>query len=203
MRPRAARQSNHTFLPLMCTDYRPPTMLQPSAATTVLIPGFWLAISTSSFPPASRNRRAIQKRKTFVFSALVWSRISLGFRPPQTVFSFHPFVERCFCTAVRQQRNHKDMHKLSDKKEGKKNFTYEAIHNRRIFLFQASVIRKLFLSQRVGEDWTGANSELNFWWQMTGRGSGASEGLRTRVSGLVNDITVVGLFFITWSLFIC
>lgn len=50
---------------------------------------------------------------------LVWASIS-----PQTAFSFYLFVELCLCTAVREQRNHKDMHKLSHKKGREKEFHF-------------------------------------------------------------------------------
>lgn len=165
----------------MHTDYHPAP--PPPTPALQLSPGFWLAISTSPFPPTSRNRRGIQKKGGKHLCSALQSGVELARASisPQTVFSFHLFVELCLCTAVREQRNHKDMHKLSHKKEGgKKNFTSEAIHNWRFSLFRASVIRKLYLSQcrcTVGEGGTGANSEFNFWWQMTRRSSGASEGL--------------------------
>lgn len=50
---------------------------------------------------------------------LAWASIS-----PQTAFSFYLFVELSLCTAVREQRNHKDMHKLSHKKGEEKEFHF-------------------------------------------------------------------------------
>lgn len=63
-------------------------------------------------------------RKTFVPGASVWSRISLGFDITSNSPFFHLFVELILCTALREQRNHKDMHKLSHKKEGEREFHF-------------------------------------------------------------------------------